>query len=97
MSLKAFHILFITMACALALGLGVWCLQFSRSHGDTAYLTAAVASFAAAGALGAYGAWFWRKLRRWEDDVAKSKTSALRGPGVGGSGPAPRAAPHSGV
>ncbi len=97
MSLKAFHILFIVVSGVLALGFGTWCVRFSRLHDDGAYLAAGVASFAAAGALGVYGAWFWRKLKRWEDDVARSKTSPMRGASSGGRDPGPRTAPHSGV
>jgi hypothetical protein len=97
MSLKAFHILFITISALLALGFGGWCLQFSRLHGDRAYLGAGIVSFVTAGVLAMYGTWFWHKLKRWEDDVAKSKTSPLRGAPGSGRDAGPRTAPHTGV
>ena len=81
MSLKAFHILFIIVACLLAFGFGAWCLQLQRVEGDARYVTLGWASFALGAALIVYGAWFLRKLRRWEEDVARSKTSPMRGGG----------------
>jgi len=63
-NLKAFHVLFITAATLLAGGLGVWCLREHAAAGDGAgTLVGAVASFAAAAGLVAYGAWFLRKMR----------------------------------
>ena len=70
MSLKSFHIVFITLSCALTLGFGVWCLQLHQSHDDPGYLAMGVTSFAMAGLLLVYGGWFLRKLRTWDDDVA---------------------------
>ena len=64
MSLKAFHVLFIVAATLLAGGLGVWCLREHAAAGDGAgILVGAVVSFAAAGGLVVYGAWFLRKMR----------------------------------
>ena len=64
MNLKAFHIFFIAAATLLAGGLGVWCLREHAAAGDGAgILVGAVASFAAAAGLVAYGAWFLRKMR----------------------------------
>jgi hypothetical protein len=64
MSLKAFHIVFITFSTLLAFGIGVWCLWINSTGGTTAYTTGAIVSFAAAVALIIYGCWFWRKMKR---------------------------------
>ena len=64
MSLKGFHIVFITFSTLLALGIGAWCLRVNSSAGAPVYLTGAVAAFFAAAALVAYGIWFYRKMKR---------------------------------
>lgn len=55
MSLRAFHVLFISASVLLALGLGAWCLP---DHPG-----AAAASLVVALALVAYETWFLRKTR----------------------------------
>jgi hypothetical protein len=63
-SLKAFHVLFIAAATVLAGGLGVWCLREHAAASDGAgTIACAVASFAAAAGLVAYGTWFLRKVK----------------------------------
>jgi hypothetical protein len=64
MSLKGFHIVFITFSTLLALGLGVWCIWVNLVAGAPVYLAGAVFSFIAAIALIVYGIWFWRKMKR---------------------------------
>lgn len=64
MSIKGFHLLFITFSTLLALGCGVWCLWVDLVEGAPIYLTGALASFAAAVALIVYGVWFYRKMKR---------------------------------
>jgi hypothetical protein len=64
MSLKGFHILFITFATLLALAVGAWCIWVDLVEGAPIYLTGAICSFAAAVALVVYGVWFWRKMKR---------------------------------
>ncbi|MEO7166483.1 MAG: hypothetical protein ABI787_02965 [Spartobacteria bacterium] len=65
MSLKGFHIVFITFSTLLAFGIGIWCLWInSMGTTTTGYLTGAICSFAAAVALIVYGCWFWRKMKR---------------------------------
>ena len=64
MSLKGFHIVFITFSTLLALGIGAWCLRVNQVVGAPVYLTGAVASFFAAAVLIVYGAWFYRKMKR---------------------------------
>ena len=56
MSLKAFHVLFITASVALAFGMAAW--SFRRSPAG------ATLAFAAGLLLVAYEVWFLRKARR---------------------------------
>ena len=64
MSLKGFHIIFITFSTLLAFGIGVWCLWINSMGATTAYTVGAIFSFASAVALIVYGCWFWRKMKR---------------------------------
>lgn len=64
MSLKGFHIVFITFSTLLALVLGVWCIRVNLAEGAPVYLAGAIGSFAAAVALIVYGVWFYRKMKR---------------------------------
>lgn len=64
MSLKGFHIVFITFSTLLAFGAGVWCLWVNSTEATNAYTVGAIFSFAAAVALIIYGCWFWRKMKR---------------------------------
>ena len=57
MSLKAFHVIFISAAVLLAVWLGVWAVGQQRH-------LLALGSFAAAVALVGYEAWFLRKTRQ---------------------------------
>ncbi|CAN5567080.1 hypothetical protein BH20VER3_BH20VER3_10950 [soil metagenome] len=64
MSLKAFHIVFITFSALLAFGCGIWCLWVNQTTGTSAYTSGAIVSFILAVALIVYGCWFWRKMKR---------------------------------
>lgn len=64
MSLKAFHIIFITFSTLLAIGIGAWCLWVNQTSQTSAYTSGAVVSFAVAVGLIVYGCWFWRKMKR---------------------------------
>lgn len=64
MSLKGFHILFITVSTLLALGVGAWCIRANLAVGAPVYLLGAIGSFIAAIALMVYGVWFYRKMKR---------------------------------
>jgi hypothetical protein len=64
MSLKGFHIVFITFSLLLALGCGAWCIWADLLVGEQTYLLGAIGSFAAAVALFIYGIWFYRKMKR---------------------------------
>jgi hypothetical protein len=56
MSLRAFHVLFISASVVLAVCLGAWCLPAHPAWAATAF----VAGFA----LVTYETWFLRKTRR---------------------------------
>ena len=64
MSLKGFHIVFITVSTLLALGAGAWCLWVDSLHGTPAFRLGAICSFAAGLALICYGVYFYRKMKR---------------------------------
>ena len=64
MSLKGFHIVFITFSTLLALGAGAWCLWNESIHGAPGFRIGAISSFVAAAALVTYGFWFYRKMKR---------------------------------
>ena len=64
MSLKGFHIIFITFSTLLAFGIGIWCLWVNRVTASSSYTLGAASSFLAAVLLIVYGCWFWRKMKR---------------------------------
>lgn len=64
MSLKGFHILFITVSTLLALGVGAWCLWVNSVEGAPVFWMGAIFSFVAAAVLMIYGVWFYRKMKR---------------------------------
>jgi uncharacterized membrane protein YccC len=64
MSLKGFHIVFITFSTLLALGGAGLCIRVNRLAGGSGYLIGAVICFAAALALVVYGVWFYKKMKR---------------------------------
>jgi hypothetical protein len=63
MSLKAFHIIFVTCSVLLCFGFGTWCVaQFMDDRGAL-YLIAAVGGYAAGAGLIRYGIVILRKLK----------------------------------
>ena len=64
MSLKGFHIVFITISTLLAIGTGAWCLWVDSLHGAPAFRVGAICSVLAALVLIGYGIWFYRKMKR---------------------------------
>ena len=65
MSLKAFHLIFITAACALAFGCGVWGLKDYRSaDGQLFDLLFGLGSFGVGLALIVYERYFLKKFRK---------------------------------
>jgi hypothetical protein len=64
MSLKAFHVVFITAATLLALGFGIWGVeQYWAGDGSGVDLALGLGSLAVAVALLCYGKYFLRKLK----------------------------------
>jgi uncharacterized membrane protein YcjF (UPF0283 family) len=63
MNLRWFHALLILLSAALAVLLGIWCLDLYRREDGVASLIAAIAAFAASLGLVAYDSWFLRKTR----------------------------------
>ncbi|MBI3851013.1 MAG: hypothetical protein HY298_12160 [Verrucomicrobia bacterium] len=65
MSLKAFHIVFITASSALAIGSGVWSLNNALSDAGTRWdWVFGIGSLAAGVALIFYGRYFLKKLKK---------------------------------
>lgn len=64
MSLKAFHVVFITAASALAFGFGVWMLrEYRLPAGNTGDLVFGVSSLIVGAGLLVYERYFLRKLK----------------------------------
>jgi len=63
MSLKAFHLVFITASVLLALGFGAWQLKVWSEFGSGRDLALGLGSLLAGAGLAAYEAYFLRKLR----------------------------------
>ena len=80
MSLRAFHLLFVTASTLLAFGFGGWCVHASRAAGSGGYLALGIASFATGLVLIAYGAWFRRKVRTAEQEREQRRRNLHRLP-----------------
>ncbi len=64
MSLKAFHVIFITAASAMAFGFGLWMLRDYRAPGgSTGDLAWAVSGFVTGAGLLVYERFFLKKLK----------------------------------
>ena len=63
MSLKVFHIVFITLSLTLAWGCAALEFQNYQAAGNAWYLAASVCAFLAGIALLVYGIWFLKKTR----------------------------------
>ena len=64
MSLKAFHVIFITAASAMAFGVGVWMLKEYRTpDGGTGDLVYGIASLIVGAGLLVYERFFVKKLK----------------------------------
>ena len=64
MSLKAFHLLFISLCIVLAVAFAMWAADLYAASRSMEYLLTAIASFGAAAALGFYEAKVVRKFKR---------------------------------
>jgi hypothetical protein len=64
MSLKAFHVIFISASSALALGCGIWGLkQYFSQRGQALDLVFGLGGLVATAALIVYGRYFLKKLK----------------------------------
>ena len=63
MSLKAFHVVFISFSILLALGFGGWLVAQYRQSGEPLWLVAGILSFAVAVSLVFYERAFLKKTR----------------------------------
>ena len=63
MSLKAFHVFFVSLSVLCALGFGAWSIADYLRTGRGSVLTLGILGFVAAAALVWYGLWFLRKLK----------------------------------
>ncbi len=61
MSLRAFHVFFISVCVLLCLGFGVWCLNSDYAHGKGGYQLIGYISFLVGAALVIYEILFLRK------------------------------------
>ena len=64
MSLKAFHIFFITLAILMVLGCGAHALWTFSQAGGASWLAVGILAIGFAGVLIAYEVWFVRKAKR---------------------------------
>ncbi len=63
MSLRAFHILFILVSVAFALGFGAWLGENYLGDGDVSWLIGAILSLGSAAGMAVYAVRFARKTR----------------------------------
>ncbi len=63
MSLKAFHLVFLSASIVLMMTLSAWCFANYRDGGGTSELAWSGVAFAAAVTLAAYTRYFLKKLR----------------------------------
>jgi len=63
MSLKAFHVVFISASVLLAFFFGAWCLGDPRPEAGWGRLAAGALSVAGGVGLAAYEVWFLKKMR----------------------------------
>ena len=74
MSLRAFHILFVTLSSLLAFAFAGWNLRAYRAADSSEHMLLGAASAAFGLLLIVYGFWFWRKIRsREEEDDRRHK------------------------
>jgi hypothetical protein len=68
MSLKAFHIFFITISVLLCLGFGAWCISSDYTQGRAAYAIAGYISFGLGVLLVLYEIMFLKKFKEMDHE-----------------------------
>ncbi len=64
MSLKFFHVVFVTFAILVLVWFGTWALRDYFQKGGSTSLALSVLSYLAGGAMLLYGSWFFKKYLR---------------------------------
>jgi hypothetical protein len=77
-SLKFFHVVFVSMSSLLAFSFGGWNLHSWTASAGTASLITAVGSFVAGVGLIAYGFWFWKKITT-RDEEERRRRNVIKG------------------
>lgn len=73
MSLKIFHIVFVTLSSLLSFVIGGWSLHRYSAHGETTYLMMGLTTIALGLGLIAYGFWFWRKVTTLDEEKKRRR------------------------
>ncbi len=63
MSLKSFHIVFVSVSILLTVGFGLWAVRDYQAAGDRTSLYMGIGSFLVTILLAIYGVWFLKKLK----------------------------------
>ena len=63
MSLKSFHIVFVSVSILLTIGFGLWAVRDYQAAGDRTSLYMGIGSFLVTILLAIYGVWFLKKLK----------------------------------
>ena len=63
MSLKSFHIVFVSVSILLTVGFGLWAVRDYQAAGDRTSLYMGLGSFLVTILLAIYGVWFLKKLK----------------------------------
>lgn len=63
MSLRDFHVVFVTASVLCSVGFGYWAVKEYMAQPGWGYLTTACAAFIVAAGLGAYEVFFIRKIK----------------------------------
>jgi len=81
-SLKAFHIVFVTLSSLLAFVFAGWNLRAHGAGGDTTHLVLGAGSGLFGALLIVYGFWFWRKIRTLEEQTAPRRKALHKIPAL---------------
>jgi len=80
MSLKAFHILFVSLSSLLCFAFGGWNLHRYRTEGGWAALALGLGALGAGVGLIVYGRWFWRKITTRDEERRRRRRNLRKLP-----------------
>lgn len=86
MSLKSFHIVFISLSIVVSIMFGIWCLTSETADAGRALTVAGWFSLALSIILMVYGWWFLQKIKKWERDEAAKNAPVRFDPHAGRGG-----------